>query len=76
MRLWRSYIAFRAVIFALCASDIVIADSDIATVSQLWKIPYAPAAGLPRYALNDERVGHPHSIGIAVPGDSFVASLL
>ena len=29
----------------------------------------SPVAGFPRCALNDERVGHPHPIGIAVPGD-------
>ena len=29
----------------------------------------SPVAGFPRYALNDERVGHPHPIVISVPGD-------
>ena len=50
---------------------------DIHTACGLRNIPIR-YAGLLRHCVsrNDERVGHPHPIGIAVPGDSYVATLL
>ena len=50
---------------------------DDIVLARKWQI-LIRYGGLLRHCVsrNDERVGHPHPIGIAVPGDSYVATLL